>query len=48
MEVVLHRGGIGMECYKPTVNEPETIAEAKPLLATVGSGGPAAPHRERS
>jgi hypothetical protein len=46
-------------CYKPTVNESETITEAQPLcwvrsrsetseLQASGFGFPAAPHIERS
>jgi hypothetical protein len=46
-------------CYKPTVNEPETITEAQPFSAVrsrcdanqSGAGGighPVAPHIERS
>jgi hypothetical protein len=46
-------------CYKPTVNEPETITEAQPFCAVrsrsdanelraPGLGHPVAPHIERS
>ena len=49
MRLPIGNGALG--CYKPTVNESETIAVANPVCCgplAAGFGVPAAPHLARS